>query len=94
MSNYEKLLSVVYEALDVVNQMLPIEKQVSKSEDLEIFGKDAALDSLAQVNLLVAIEEKVGESLGTYVSFADLPGKGQQQRLRVDEVINWLISQT
>ncbi len=94
MSNYEKLLAVVYEALDVVNQMLPIEKQVSKSEDLEIFGKDAALDSLAQVNLLVAMEEKMGESLGIYVSFADLLGKDQQQRLRVDEVINWLISQT
>ncbi len=94
MSNYEKLLAVVYEALDVVNQMLPIEKRVSKSEDLEIFGKDVALDSLAQVNLLVAMEEKVGEHLGTYVSFVDLLGKDQQQRFRVDEVIKWLISQT
>jgi hypothetical protein len=56
--------NIVYEALDVVNELRPEAEQLTKSPDLLLFGEDGCLDSLALTTLVLSIERKVNEATG------------------------------
>ncbi len=57
-------LSIVYEAIDVVNGLRSAESQLIKSPDLLLAADDGVLDSLALTTLVLAVERKVKEVTG------------------------------
>lgn len=69
--DHEQVLRIVYDAVDVVNQQLPASKRLDKSPDTVIVGAGGSLDSLGIVTLVILLEEKVGEALGTTVQLLD-----------------------
>lgn len=62
---------VVYDAIDIVNQQLPAAKRLRKAPETVIVGAGGALDSLAVVNFVIAVEEKVAEISGAAVQLLD-----------------------
>jgi hypothetical protein len=62
---------LVYEAIDAVNQQLPATRFLRKSPDTIIVGAGGSLDSLAFVNFVIALEEKVTQATGTTVLLLD-----------------------
>lgn len=71
MSQDPKVLNLIYDAIDEVNQQLPPAQQLAKSPETVLFGKAAQLDSLGLVNLVVAIEQRVGDQFGVAVMLAN-----------------------
>jgi len=71
MTMKERVNLVIFMAVDEVNQMLPKEKRLKKSEDSVLLSPVGGLDSLGLVNLIVATEEKVKEELGVILTLAD-----------------------
>ena len=71
MMDHDEALKVVYDAIDVVNRQLPASKRLHKSPDTIIVGAGGSLDSLGIVTLVVLVEEKVGEALGTTIQLLD-----------------------
>jgi acyl carrier protein len=67
----ERVLQVVYRAIDEINPGLPPERRLKKSADTALFGHAGALDSLGLVNLIVAVEQAVEDELGASVTLAD-----------------------
>ena len=67
----DRVLQVVYRAIDEVNPQLPAERRLRKSADTALFGRAGALDSLGLVNLIVAVEQAVEDELGASVVLAD-----------------------
>ena len=67
----ERAVALIYEAIDIVNQQLPIAKRLAHSQATVIVGAGGALDSLGIVNFVLAIEEKVGEALRRPVQLFD-----------------------
>lgn len=63
------VLTVIYDSLDEVNADL--EHPVEKKEDAPLFGPNSVLDSMGLVHLITAIEEKLEEKTGKYISIAD-----------------------
>ncbi len=61
MEKKEKTISIIYEAIEETNQLLPKELKLEKSLDTILFGKETIIDSLSMVNLIEAIEEKIEE---------------------------------
>lgn len=68
------ILSAVFKAIDDVNELLGCENQLAKSLDTPLVGPDAVLDSMAFINLVAAVEERIEETLGTPVLLADKDG--------------------
>ena len=64
----EKVLSLIFEVVDELNENLPEEQRLKKSEDAVLFGK---LDSLGMVNLIVAIEQKIEDEFGVAITIAN-----------------------
>ena len=68
--------SVVFEAIDDVNEMLPREYWLAKSVETAILGPTGVLDSMGFVNLIAAVEERIAAELGLTVSLLGREDRG------------------
>ena len=76
------ILSAVFKAIDDVNEFLASENQLAKSLDTPLVGPNAILDSMAFINLIAAVEERIEETLGTTILLADKHGGIDVQAFR------------
>jgi len=76
------VLTAIFKAIDDVNELLAPENQLAKSPETALVGSDAVLDSMAFVNLIAAVEERIEETLGTAMCFADTGGENVIQAFR------------
>lgn len=70
METEQRITSAILSAVDEVNAISPPNMQLSKDLDAVIFGKGGRLDSLALVNFVLAVEDKLLEE-GWKVSLTD-----------------------
>lgn len=72
MSNRETALRLVREAIAEVNRMSDAGAEISPAEGTVLLGEGSALDSLAFVNLMVAVDSRVSEHTGREIALMDL----------------------
>lgn len=65
-----KVLLLIFSAIDEVNQQLPPEKRLAKSETSLIAGSDGKLESLTILSLIISAEGLVDSALNTSVGLA------------------------
>jgi hypothetical protein len=65
------VLRSIYRAVDEVNLTLAAAQRVEKAEATVVFGAGARLDSLAFLNLMLAIESALNEGLDEPISLAE-----------------------
>ena len=64
-------LELIFASIDELNLELDEHEKISKTENTSLFGSGDSLDSLALINLITIIEQKLEEETGDYVSLAD-----------------------
>ncbi len=69
--NRQSILQVIFATIDEINEMLPVERQLKKSNDTRLFGKQGELVSLEFVNFIVMLEQRVADEFGIAVTLAD-----------------------
>jgi hypothetical protein len=75
MLDEQRALQLIYAAVDEINGQLPPGQRLQKTPETVLLGDGAALDSLAFVNLLVAVEGEVERAGGPAVGLLDEVGK-------------------
>ncbi len=60
----KEVIYLIYGVIDKVNELLPDEQKLTKSENTKLYGTDGQLDSLGMVNFIVALEQKIEEDNG------------------------------
>ena len=71
MTELEKILNCIYEAVDEVNEQLPDGQKLKKSPDTVLLGESGKLESIDLVNVLVATEDSLEEEFGVPISITD-----------------------
>jgi len=71
MDERQRILNVIYQAIDDVNQQLPKDRRLTKSPGADLYSPSSPLDSLGAVNLILAVEERIEEEFGVAVNIAD-----------------------
>ena len=71
MGKTQRIVEVMFKAVDEVNQQLTKEQHINKSLDTILTGPSARLDSLALVNFIVAAEQEMEKDFGISISLAD-----------------------
>ena len=66
-----KILELVYNVIDEINEQLHEEDQLKKSVDTALFGASSGLDSLGLVRIIIAVEQEIEDNLGVTVALAD-----------------------
>lgn len=67
----DKIIKVVYAAIDELNSNLPEGDRISKSLAETLIGSSGKIDSLGMINLIVALEQKIEEEFNETVSLAN-----------------------
>jgi D-alanine--poly(phosphoribitol) ligase subunit 2 len=67
----QPVIDAVNSAVDDLNEILDAGERLGKSPDEALIGKDARLDSLGLVNLIVLVEEKIQEKFGVGITLVD-----------------------
>lgn len=63
--------SILHDAIDTANQILPAEQQIAKARETRLFGPDAVLDSVGLITLIVELEERVESVTGRPIALTD-----------------------
>jgi acyl carrier protein len=71
MTEKDKILQCIYDAVDEVNGQLPEDQTLEKSLDTVLLGESGKLESIDLVNILVATEENIEEAFDVPVSITD-----------------------
>ena len=71
MSDSKKILKLIFQLVDELNERLPEEERLEKSKKTPLTGESAKLDSLKLVSLIVAAEQKVQEEFNATVTIAN-----------------------
>ncbi|MBS1517993.1 MAG: acyl carrier protein [Bacteroidetes bacterium] len=71
MNELNKIHKIIFDAIDVLNEGLDIEKRISKSNDTVLYGTNSRLDSFGLVNLIITVEEKIQDETGVALNLAD-----------------------
>src|SRR5262245_56042966 len=79
MNHRERIVRLIYAAVDEVNQDLSAEKRLEQSENAILFGRGAKFDSMALINLIVATEENVADEFGVGLTLAHERALSQTQ---------------
>ena len=64
MTDNEKIMQAVLEAIDELNGQLPKGERLGKSADTPLFGTGGSLDSLGLVSLVTTVEQIIEEKFG------------------------------
>jgi acyl carrier protein len=67
----QRIVQLIYAVIDDINASRPADKHVEKSPSTMLYGSQSVLDSLGLVNLIVGVEQKIGDDLGVPVTLAD-----------------------
>ena len=74
----EKILQLIYEAIDVLNTQLPQEEYIEKHDGTALFGSGSKLDSLDLINLVVAVEQNIEDEFDVTITLADERAMSQE----------------
>jgi acyl carrier protein len=67
----QPVVDAINSAVDDLNEILGADERLGKSPDEALIGKDARLDSLGLVNLIVLVEEKIQQKFGVGITLVD-----------------------
>lgn len=75
----QRILKVIYQAVEEINQQLPEEARLKPSPDTVLWSKANGLDSMGLVNLIVMTEENIEEEFGKTINLADEKAMSQEK---------------
>ena len=87
-----KILQSIYNSIDSLNDQLPSEEHIEKSNDTDLFGSGSTLDSLGLINLIVAIEQNIEDDFDTSITLADERAMSQNQSpfRNVESIVDYI----
>ena len=71
MDNKTQITAAIIEAIIEVNQTLPGERQISTQINDDLYVPPGTIDSLTVTLLIVAVEQKIEQSMGHVVTLVD-----------------------
>ena len=78
MRDLSKIVNIIYEAIDEINEDRDGDEKIEKSEDTVLLGQEGTLDSFGLVSLIVATEQNIEEAFGVTVVLADEKAMSQK----------------
>lgn len=67
----ERVLQVLFAAIDDMNEILPDDGRLEKSDQTHLFDRQGKLDSMGLVNFIVLVEQGVAEEFDLPITLAD-----------------------
>ncbi len=70
-STYEKVISLVLKGITEINQQLLPEQRIDASPETILMGREAKLDSMGLLSLLIVVEGEIASDFGIEFTLVD-----------------------
>ena len=74
----KKIINIIYDSIDEVNQQLDAEEQLDKAIDTILFGGNGKLYSLGLINLVITVEQNIEDEFDVSITLADERAMSQE----------------
>jgi len=93
MSIESQVDQILFAAIQEINEQLPAGQTIAAEKSTLLFGREGVLDSLTLVNLIVAAEQKVQETLNVSITLADDRAMSQKNSpfKSVESLANYIV---
>ncbi|MBN2106730.1 MAG: hypothetical protein JW832_04830 [Deltaproteobacteria bacterium] len=93
MSIESQVDQILFAAIQEINEQLPAGQTIAAEKSTLLFGREGVLDSLTLVNLIVAAEQKVQETLNISITLADDRAMSQKNSpfKSVESLANYIV---
>jgi len=71
MTDHEKIVRAVYNAVDEMNDQLPKGVRLEKSLDEGLYGNTGKLESIDVVGFIIEVEDQINNEFGVSITIAD-----------------------
>lgn len=91
-SKYNKILDIIYSAIEEVNRQQPPEYTLKKEKDEFLISDKSSIDSLGLITLLINIEEKIKKEFDIKIDLVeeDLIYEKNTPFKTLDSLAKWL----
>ena len=78
MNELSKIIDIIYESIDEINEDRDASEKIQKSGDTVLLGQEGVLDSFGLVSLIVATEQNIEEKFGVTLVLANEKAMSQR----------------
>ena len=71
MDQKTEIIDIIYSAMDNIKDMVSDSSNFKKDPQTILYGQDSALDSMAMVGLIIAVEDKINQKFGNTIVLAN-----------------------
>ncbi len=88
----EKILDIIYETLDEINEVLGERQKIEKTKGAKLYGKNGPLDSLGLVNLMASLEQNFEDYFDVSIIIASEKAMSQKNSpfRTIDSLSNYI----
>lgn len=86
MENRDKIVELIFSAVDSVNETLPKDMWIRRNENAVLIDEKEGIDSLTLMTLIVAIENKIREAAGSNISLINIITDPPENSNRVRDI--------
>lgn len=87
-----KVLNVIYDVIDQVNNVLSKDMQLEKFPDTVLIGPSGKLDSLGYINFIIAAESQISETFDISIDWTGQNVMLQSSLYSVDALADYICS--
>ena len=91
MSNRHLIESAFFDSFDELNEMLPVEKHLSKDASTVVAGESSHLDSLMLLNLMISVEEKLKNRISMEFSLVEFIANSKEPEISVEMLAEYVV---
>tara|TARA_B100001250_G_scaffold395204_1_gene399874 strand:+ start:687 stop:998 length:312 start_codon:yes stop_codon:yes gene_type:complete len=78
MDSNNKVLNMIFLAIDEMNEVLTPKEQLTKSEETVLYGSEGKIDSLGLINLIIMVEQNIEDEFNHTITLANEKAMSQK----------------
>ena len=78
MDSNNKVLNIIFLAIDEMNEVLTPKEQLTKSEETVLYGSEGKIDSLGLINLIIMVEQNIEDEFNHTITLASEKAMSQK----------------
>ena len=90
---YNEIKKILNEVINEINEILPANNPLTPQDSELLYGKNSKLDSVALVNFILILEEKIQIEYNYNINIFDFFSKNENYDITINELIEFILNE-
>tara|TARA_B100000963_G_C22412543_1_gene573893 strand:+ start:137 stop:415 length:279 start_codon:yes stop_codon:yes gene_type:complete len=90
---YNEIKKILNEVINEINEILPANNPLTPQDSELLYGKNSKLDSVALVNFILILEEKIQIEYNYNINIFDFFSKNENYDITINQLIEFILNE-